>query len=223
MKNILTPLQTKFLKIFFESRYGHDFFLSGGTALAAFYLQHRLSEDLDLFTLDQKIEFNEVNAEIMRIIFHLQGKIKQQVSTTTFLRFIFQTPKETLKVDLVKDTPMHFGKVRKINGFQIDSPENIGVGKLLALFGRADAKDFIDLYFLLHIKRKFDFNKLFNLSKKKDLGLSEFYLAAMITKITEIKFLPKMLIPIEKEAMKKFFLELADSLYQKIKPPMESI
>ena len=29
------------------------FFLTGGTALAVFYLHHRMSNDLDLFTLSQ--------------------------------------------------------------------------------------------------------------------------------------------------------------------------
>jgi hypothetical protein len=32
-----------------------DFYLTGGTALAEFYLQHRLSEDLDFFS-EQEVE-----------------------------------------------------------------------------------------------------------------------------------------------------------------------
>lgn len=48
----LTPLQKPFLRRFFQLEVGRSFFLTGGTALAAFYLHHRLSEDLDLFTLD---------------------------------------------------------------------------------------------------------------------------------------------------------------------------
>jgi predicted nucleotidyltransferase component of viral defense system len=48
----LTPLQAAFLTRFFATDSGQLFFLTGGTALAAFYLHHRLSVDLDLFTLD---------------------------------------------------------------------------------------------------------------------------------------------------------------------------
>jgi predicted nucleotidyltransferase component of viral defense system len=48
----LTPLQRAFLKHFFATPLGQRFFLTGGTALAAFHLHHRLSDDLDLFTLD---------------------------------------------------------------------------------------------------------------------------------------------------------------------------
>jgi hypothetical protein len=48
----LTPLQSEFLIRFFATNTGQDFFLTGGTALAAFHLRHRVCVDLDLFTLD---------------------------------------------------------------------------------------------------------------------------------------------------------------------------
>ncbi len=50
--SFLTPLQRAFLQVFFADPVGQRFFLTGGTALAAFHLHHRLSDDLDLFTLD---------------------------------------------------------------------------------------------------------------------------------------------------------------------------
>ncbi len=50
--NVLTQLQRRFLQAFFVREVGTRFFLTGGTALAAFYLHHRLSGDVDLFTTD---------------------------------------------------------------------------------------------------------------------------------------------------------------------------
>ena len=50
--DFLTPMQYTFLQHFFNTDVGQRFFLTGGTALAAFHLHHRLSDDLDLFTLD---------------------------------------------------------------------------------------------------------------------------------------------------------------------------
>ena len=47
-EGILTPAQASFLESFFES--GPPAFLTGGTALSGFYLGHRLSQDLDLFS-----------------------------------------------------------------------------------------------------------------------------------------------------------------------------
>lgn len=49
--SILTPLQRIVLDGFFThggSRHGYH--LTGGTALSEFYLRHRVSDDLDLFT-----------------------------------------------------------------------------------------------------------------------------------------------------------------------------
>jgi predicted nucleotidyltransferase component of viral defense system len=75
---ILTKLQLNFLKAFFKTHLKRDFFLTGGTALAEFYLEHRLSEDIDLFTTNQEVDFTQVNAEVIKIINFLQAKIKHQ-------------------------------------------------------------------------------------------------------------------------------------------------
>ena len=46
----LTRLQREFLSKFFARPSGKAFYLTGGVALSEYYLQHRLSLDLDLFT-----------------------------------------------------------------------------------------------------------------------------------------------------------------------------
>ena len=61
----LTPLQKTFLTRFFATDVGQRFFLTGGTALAAFHLHHRLSVDLDLFTLDD-LDLREASVLIPR-------------------------------------------------------------------------------------------------------------------------------------------------------------
>jgi len=52
--DVLNPLQKAFLQAFFATSVGQRFFLTGGSALAAFHLQHRFSDDLDIFTLDDQ-------------------------------------------------------------------------------------------------------------------------------------------------------------------------
>lgn len=215
---ILTSLQNQFLQEFFKRSFAQDFFLTGGTALSEFYLKHRISEDLDLFTLNQNIDFSAVNAEILKIIASLSGKVEERVASPTFSRFIFKVDKDAVKVDIVKEVPIHFGEVIKTGDIFIDSLENIAAGKLLALFSRADAKDFIDLYFLLKVDKKITFDKLFNLAKKKDAGLSEFYLADMVSRVTDLKLFPKMLRKFDKKGFINFFEDLSNSLYQQIKP-----
>jgi predicted nucleotidyltransferase component of viral defense system len=54
---ILSSVQQKLLKVFSEDkRISEKFYLTGGTALAGFYLGHRYSDDLDFFC---DIKFNK--------------------------------------------------------------------------------------------------------------------------------------------------------------------
>jgi hypothetical protein len=49
-KGLLTPLQRSFLSLFSQLADKDQFYLTGGTALAEYYLGRCLSFDLDLFT-----------------------------------------------------------------------------------------------------------------------------------------------------------------------------
>ena len=51
-KGIVTRQQKKILQAFAQIPDSERFYLSGGTALADFYLAHRKSFDLDLFTTE---------------------------------------------------------------------------------------------------------------------------------------------------------------------------
>jgi predicted nucleotidyltransferase component of viral defense system len=46
----LTPAQRKLIEALAKSPIRDSFYLSGGTALAGFYVKHRVSKDLDFFT-----------------------------------------------------------------------------------------------------------------------------------------------------------------------------
>ncbi|OGM31344.1 hypothetical protein A2630_05015 [Candidatus Woesebacteria bacterium RIFCSPHIGHO2_01_FULL_44_10] len=211
-------LQDKFLKAFFAGRFSQDFYLTGGTALAKFYFQHRESFDLDFFTQEQEIDFNEVNLEMVKIIERLGLKIEKQTITDTFLQYIVKDKRKTeLKIDLVKDIPVHFGIIQTKNKVRFDSLKNIGSNKILAIFGRVDPKDFVDLFFILN-KTNLSFKKLYEMAKQKDLGLSEFFLANSILKIKETKILPKMLVDLDRKEMIAFYEALAKKLFLKIKP-----
>lgn len=211
-------LQDDFLEIFFSESYAPDFYLTGGTALSRFYLSHRLSDDIDLFTQNQKIDFSNVNSLVLRILDKLKLKIIKQVNTDTFLQYITENQNgSTLKIDFVKEIPVHFGEFKMVDKVRIDSLENIGSNKVLTIFGRRDAKDFIDLYFILK-KTKLEFDYFYNLAIQKDLGLSEFYLANSMRQIEDISIYPKMLVKLDKGKLIKFYSELAEKLMLKIKP-----
>lgn len=122
-----------------------------------------------------------------------------------------------LKIDIVKDVPVHFGNLLTKDGIRLDSLENIGSNKVLAVFGRTDAKDFIDLYWILqHTNLKFE--DLYHHAQEKDQGLSELYLAYALQNIEKIRLFPHMLQPLPWEDVKAFYQALARELLSHIKP-----
>ena len=54
-KNVLTPFQNEVLSFFFKIKDSVYFLLTGGSALAEFYLGHRKSFDLDIFTTEKEL------------------------------------------------------------------------------------------------------------------------------------------------------------------------
>lgn len=214
-------LQDKFLDRFFDSAIGSDFYLTGGTALVRFYFHHRESVDLDFFTQNQTQDFSLVNRSILQIAHTLQLKIVNQITTDTFLQYIFVDNNETpLKVDIVRDIPIHFGALLSRDNVRLDSIENIGSNKILAVFGRVDAKDFIDLYWILH-HTSFTFDHLYDLAGQKDLGLFDLYFAYALQQVDKINQFPRMLQPINWEEVVRFYQDLAQTLLLRIKPDVD--
>ncbi len=211
-------LQDDFLDRFFSTALAPDFYLTGGTALARFYFYHRESLDIDLFTNNQEQDFNVANRVVLQTAQALGLTITSQVTTDAFLQYIFTNANGiTLKVDMVKDIPIHFGNVTAQANTRLDSLENIGSNKVLAVFGRTDAKDFIDLYWILH-QTPFTFDHLYQLAKQKDLGLSELYLAYSLQRISHISQFPRMLKPLPWDEIVAYFQQQAQTLLTRIRP-----
>ncbi|SRR3989338_1748312 len=214
---ILTPLQLKLLTDFFDQNLSKDYFLTGGTALAGFYLFHRKSVDLDLFT---HIPLDPLALESTIAALAKENNGEHQIlnaSKNSFLSLVVKTANESVKVDFVSEVPVQFGKHELFGKVRVDSIENIAVNKITAVFGRSAPKDFVDLYFLLK-RKKYDLYNLVEKAKKKDLGLSEFYLAGALSDIQNVTTLPEMLVPLTQEELEKFFLKLSEELFLKIRP-----
>ncbi len=141
----LTAGQTAILDRLGESELADVFYLTGGTALAAFYLHHRDSLDLDLFSrrpFDPKKAIRFVTALADGpIIPHSAGD-----------RYQFTVPLlgERLRVefvhydfDLVARSGLAHGRVA------VDSLRDIAANKASAIIERVEPKDFADLFFIL--------------------------------------------------------------------------
>ncbi len=214
--NLLSPLQREFLESFFGTAIGQRFFLTGGTALAQYYLQHRYSDDLDLFTIDDEA-FGLARSEIYRLAAGLSVSVESILSTPTFQRFeLGRAGDAPVRLDLVRDVDFQFGQRQRFGAVLVDSEENIGANKVSAIFGRTESKDFVDLYFLL--QRGQPLPTLIADAKEKDSGITEFWLAGMLRQVEMLNRLPIMLKPLDIATLKSFYLDLADDLLRRIRP-----
>jgi len=211
---ILTPLQRDFLEHFFKQT--QDFFLTGGTALAAFYLLHRRSEDLDLFTQNESATdalpsiVNAVAAEI--------GASLNTITTSPFFRrYLLQRGEESVVVDFVRETaPQIVQEKRRFGNIIVDSIEDIAANKICTLLGRGEMKDFIDLYFL-H-RHGVDIKKAVEWARRKDAGVSSATLAYILNEVTFHRIPDYVLKPVTVEELSAFFAQLRDELVRESFP-----
>ena len=129
-----------------KSDLGAYFTLTGGTALAAFYLHHRHSEDLDLFS-DGDVPLDSINAMLTCISGLTVKSFERRYDRKVFTLSVNAQP---LKVEFTKFPYPHVcGREEVAPGLWIDSPDEILVNKLLAMTDRREPKDDVDVYFLL--------------------------------------------------------------------------
>jgi hypothetical protein len=144
--NPLTPLQREVLRGFFARE--HDFYLTGGAALAGYHLGHRTTDDLDLFTPDAAA-FERGRFVLESVAVGLGASFEVRQDAPLFRRFVLTRSDGGLVVDLVcdrlsgpsVDRPDH-------DGVRVDPPEVILANKLTTIIGRAEERDLIDLLFL---------------------------------------------------------------------------
>lgn len=211
-------LQDQFLDAFFSSQLKSAFYLTGGTALARFYFHHRESIDIDLFTNQKDVNFDDVNKTVLRIGSEYGWRLMTQVSADSFLQYIFiDSNGIQLKIDIVRDIPVHFGDIKVEKNIHIDALENIGSNKITAIFGRTDAKDYIDLYWILH-NTNLTFDYLYELAKKKDAGLIELYFSYALAHVRDVTLFPVMMLPFEWNKISEYFLKLSEQMLLRVKP-----
>ena len=208
-KNILTPTQIKVIDLVSGEEKLNDFYLTGGTALAGYYLGHRFSDDLDFFI------FNEPD----RIFLHaFVEKIKSEISASTVRyerlydrnQFFFNTGDTELKVEFTKFPFRQLEKSEVINSMRIDSLRDIAANKIMAMLDRFEPKDFVDLYFMLKTRDLSNVVKDSEIKFGKKIG--EVFLGSELIKVRRIEAMPKMVIAVSIEELKVFFIGLAKSL-----------
>lgn len=209
---ILTPFQQQLLKAIGQTEIAENFYLTGGTALAAFFLHHRFSEDLDFFSPDPNA-VRLIQAPLRDVAGRLDAPLEFSRTFNTFVECFITSPDgERVKLDFAQDTPFRLSPTTfdARYGLQIDSATDIASNKLAALFGRAAAKDFVDVFFIHH--EMLPFSELLRQAREKHVGMDDYWLSISLRRVTTIDFLPRMIKPLDMATLHEFFLGLADEL-----------
>jgi len=127
--SVLTKEQQAFLSVLRQNRYITDtFYFTGGTALSEYYLHHRYSEDIDLFS-ESKIDTGIINT----LVYDWSKKL-HFTFTSNFIEVVYRfncTFKNNyeLKVDFAYYPYKRIKPSQIIDGLQIDSLFDIAVNK----------------------------------------------------------------------------------------------
>jgi predicted nucleotidyltransferase component of viral defense system len=157
-------LQDKFLNWWVA--FGLPFYLTGGTALGRFYLNHRYSEDLDFFVSNCP----DFSKHILFIKNELQKQFKTDISKTIvtdeFARFFIEDNDSFIKVEFVNDVSYRAGAPVKSRIGNIDTVTNILSNKLTANVGRDEPKDVFDIV-TIATNFSFSWQEMFKHAKEK--------------------------------------------------------
>ncbi len=179
------------------------FYLTGGTALSACYFNHRLSEDIDLFT--RQLFRQESIVSMMKDIAKQMKATAHFTIVDTSLRYDLSLPdKRKLKVDFVHYEFDQLKKSYNLDDLAIDSLEDIAVNKLLTISQRTASKDYVDLYFIL---QQFTFWDLrLGVEHKFGMEIESLYLASLLKNVDLLTDMPIMKKKLSLETLKTFFL-----------------
>lgn len=104
-KDILSPRQKQVLHILAnDENFRENFFFTGGTPLAVYYLNHRYSEDLDFFSRQEidLIWLNSLRGKIKGLVGADQADLKQSFNRNLVF---FNFDEEVLKTEFTHFTP----------------------------------------------------------------------------------------------------------------------
>ncbi len=209
-ETILTRFQEEILTSLSNNKFVYlNFYLGGGTALAEFYLKHRLSEDLDFFTT-KELSFADVRINLEKS-FQKIGitSLEYREEASAKLFFLRKGKREVIKTDFNYFPFKRLKKGTIFNKIEVDSLLDIAVNKLHLILTRSNARDFVDFFFIQ--KREnypLDF-LLKKLEKKFSWKVDPIFLGSRFLKIIDLKDYPKMRKKFRQKKLIDYFSLLA--------------
>jgi hypothetical protein len=170
----VTDAQTAVAHLFFSLPESQGFFLAGGLALIVAGAVDRPTKDIDAFTSSSDVP--RAAAALETAGRERGWNVDRPKTVSTFARLVVETDRGPTMVELAQDSPPLRPPYASFLGPSLDI-EDVAGSKVLALFSRAEARDFTDVRALA---RQFGKNRLLELAAERDLGFDRQVLAQMI-------------------------------------------
>ena len=172
----LYPFQDQVLRLIQELDV--NFHLTGGTALSRCFLNHRYSDDLDLFVNADEQFRAQCNLVIGKLT-EKNLKFEVGVASETFVRLMLKESDILLKLDFVNDIAFRCGEVVHTLIFnRVDNWRNILSNKLCAM-SRMEAKDIVDILFIA-LEYEFNWEEIFEEAGQKDIWVNPLEISKII-------------------------------------------
>ncbi len=213
MSSILSKNQIRILELLSKEKLiVGSFYLSGGTALAEFYLQHRLSEDLDFFS---EHEFDPVFiTSTFKKMQDLAGikKIDYEQSFNRNL-FFLELEDDTIKTEFTYFPFARIESKKRFGDLYIDSLIDIAVNKIFTIYQKPRSRDFIDLYCILMKETTWNIDGLAAQAQIKfDTYINPIQLSGQFVKADVLKDHPTMIHTLDERLWQSFFMKEAKRL-----------
>jgi len=183
----LYALQDEVLDRVFSEPLG--FYLTGGTALSRFYLEHRYSDDLDFFCSDVGV-FSDAFRIVSSVLKATWPAIAIEVDAREFKRLRLSSGETNLKLDFIADRVARIGLPVARGAVYIDTIRNILSNKLCAIVGRDEARDVADLLYIARM-RSFTWTDIIgDVGKKQDLQFEDLLYRLKTFPLDALRYVP---------------------------------
>ncbi len=177
---MLTKLQERVARIVAGLAEAEDFALAGGAALIVRGDVDRRTRDLDFFG-PSAVAVDRLLPVAEQALIRDGLSVQRVIDHSGFARLIVDDGRDQTELDLASDARLF--PAEEGPGFRMLSGEELAVDKLLALFGRAEARDFVDL---LAVADRYGLDRLLDLAAEKDRGFDARMFAEMLTRIDRL-------------------------------------
>lgn len=179
----LTSLQVEATRLFFSLPDSAGFAVAGGAALIARGLIARPTNDVDLFLLEAGDSTVRSAAMALETAMDIRGWSHARViDQQDFIRITITDVRDSLIVDLGRDSPATEATGSTDLGPTL-SPRDLAARKALALFGRAEGRDFTDVY---DLAQRYGRDRLLEWAAQDDPGFDRRIFVDMLATIDRL-------------------------------------